>query len=66
MDALADLMFALTCAAFAHFGVSVEMPEREQPQVQRTVARVQAPKPAAVAKARTGECPEKTAKVHRI
>ncbi|HYG26790.1 MAG TPA: hypothetical protein VD906_07775 [Caulobacteraceae bacterium] len=65
MSLIADVVFASAAAAFAHFGVSYDVPERAQPQAERTVVRstVRKVQPAPV---REEDCPEKKPALHRI
>jgi hypothetical protein len=66
MSLIADLVVSSAAAAFAHFGVTLEVPEREPPRAERIVARSQVRKPDP-AVARTAEdCPDKQAAIHRI
>ncbi len=65
MSLIADLVVSSAAAAFAHFGMTLEVPEREPPRAERTVARSQVRKPEPVA--RSGEdCPDKQLAIQRI
>lgn len=65
MSLIADVVFASATAALAHFGVSYDAPEREQPQLERTVARSKAAK-TQPAPLKAEDCPDKRATLHRI
>lgn len=65
MSLVADVVFASAAAAFAHFGVTYDAPEREQPQVERTVARSKVKK-AQPAPVQADDCPDRKALVHSI
>jgi glutathione S-transferase len=65
MSLIADVVFASAAAAFAHFGVSYDVPEREQPRAERTVARTKARR-AEPMPLKVEDCPEKRAAIHRI
>lgn len=64
MSLIADIVVSSAAAAFAHFGFTLDVPERE-PKVERTVARTQVDKPMP-APAKAHDCPEEQAKLHRI
>lgn len=70
MSLIADIVVTSATAAFAHFGFTLDVPDREPPQVERTVARTPVKKPepepvvAKPAKA-VDDCPDKTAQLHR-
>ena len=59
MSLIADVVVSSAAAAFAHFGVTLDVPEREPAKVERTVARTQVRKPAVV----KADCPERQALV---
>jgi hypothetical protein len=59
---IADLVVTSAAAAFAHFGVTLDVPEREPPRAERTVARSQVPKPQPA----IIDCPDKQAAIQRI
>lgn len=66
MSLIADVLVSSAAAAYAHFGMSLDVAQHHQPQVERTVARV----PAAAQKpdslvARPGDCPERKPAVNR-
>jgi hypothetical protein len=65
MSLIADIVVSSAAAAFAHFGVTLDVPEREPAKVERTVARtpVRKSQPAAV---KDEDCTEREAQVHRI
>ena len=65
MSLIADLVVTSAAAAFAHFGVTLDVPEREPPRTERTVARSQVPKPQP-AISRPIDCPDKQAAIQRI
>ena len=65
MSLIADIVVSSAAAAFAHFGFTLDVPDREPPKVERTVARIQVEK-AAPAPARAEDCPEQRARVQRI
>ena len=65
MSLIADIVVSSAAAAFAHFGFTLDVPEREPPKVERTVARTQVEKPAP-APARDEDCPEEQAKLQRV
>ena len=65
MSLIADIVVSSAAAAFAHFGLTVDVPDREPAKAERTVARTQPekPKPAPL---KAADCPEEQAKLHRI
>lgn len=65
MSLIADLVVTSAAAAFAHFGVTLDVPEREPPRAERTVARSQARKPLPVI-SKVIDCPDKHAAIQRI
>ena len=65
MSLIADIVVSSAAAAFAHFGFTLDVPDREPPKVERTVARTQVEK-AAPAPARIDDCPEERAKLQRV
>ncbi len=73
MSLIADIVVSSAAAAFAHFGLTVDVPDREPPKAERTVARTQVKKPQPVAdKAepaaiKAEDCPDPpAAEIHRI
>lgn len=65
MSLIADIVVSSAAAAFAHFGVTLEVPGREPARPERTVARTQVRKSEA-APLKPEDCPDKQALVHRI
>ena len=66
MSLIADIVVSSATAAFAHFGLTVDVPDREPPKVERTVARTPVKKPEPIA-AKAADCPEQqAANLHRI
>ena len=65
MSLIADVVFASAAAAFAHFGVSYDVPEREQPQAERTVVRSTVKK-AQPSPLKAEDCPDRKPTIHRI
>jgi hypothetical protein len=63
---IADLVVSSAAAAFAHFGVTLDIPEREPPRAERTVARTQARKPQPAVTRSVEDCPDKQPAVLRI
>lgn len=69
MSLIADIVVSSAAAAFAHFGVTLDLPEREPVQPERTVARTPVPKAepaAAAAPAANEDCPERKALIRRV
>jgi len=66
MSLIADLVVTSAAAAYAHFGMTLDVAQHHQPQVERTVARVQgaARKPEALI-ARQTDCPDRKAALNR-
>ena len=62
MSLIADIVVSSAAAAFAHFGFTLDVPDREPPKAERTVARIQVEK---VAPAKTQDCPEERARLQR-
>jgi len=62
---IADIVVSSAAAAFAHFGVTLDVPDREPPKAERTVARTQIPRqqPAIT---RTPDCPDKQAEIRCV
>lgn len=67
MSLIADLVVTSAAAAYAHFGMTLDVAQHHQPQVERTVARVPAaPRKAEVLVARPGDdCPKRAATTSR-
>ncbi|HEX6858940.1 MAG TPA: hypothetical protein VF138_01895 [Caulobacteraceae bacterium] len=63
---IADVVFVSAAAAFAHFGVTYDVPDRQQPETQRTVARTQVKKQPAAQAAPPSDCPDKAQPLHRV
>jgi len=65
---IADLVVTSAAAAFAHFGVTLDVPERQPPRIERTVARTVARKPQSGIQ--SSDCPDEQQAhqpaVHRI
>lgn len=61
MSLIADIVVSSAAAAFAHFGLTVDVPDREPPKAERTVARTHVRKiqPAALG---AEDCPETRAR----
>lgn len=77
MSLIADIVVSSAAAAFAHFGMTLDVPEREADKAERTVART--PQPATQparqpaqqstrlsASAAAEDCPERKAQLLRI
>lgn len=64
MSLIADIVVSSAAAAFAHFGFTLDVPDRE-PRIERTVARTQVER-AMPAPAKAQDCPDERAKLHRI
>lgn len=66
MSLIADIVVSSAAAAFAHFGLTVDVPDREPAKVERTVARTQVKKAQPTA-LKDEDCPEtQAAQLHRI
>ena len=65
MSLIADIVVSSAAAAFAHFGITLDVPEREPAKAERTVARTPAPRQQPAA-AKSGDCPERLAAIQRI
>jgi len=70
---IADIVVSSAAAAFAHFGMTLDVPEREADKAERTVARTPQPAPQPTrqsanlaAKAAAEDCPERKAQLLRI
>ena len=64
MSLIADLVVTSAAAAYAHFGMTLDVAQHHQPQVERTVARMAARKPVPLI-ARQSDCPERKAALNR-
>jgi len=67
MSLIADLVVTSAAAAYAHFGMTLDVAQHHQPQVERTVARVPAaPRKPEPLIARPGDdCPKRTITIIR-
>jgi hypothetical protein len=65
MSLIADLVVTSAAAAYAHFGMTLDIAQHHQPQVERTVARVPAARQRESLVARPSDCPERKAAVAR-
>lgn len=67
MSLIADLVVTSAAAAYAHFGMTLDVAQHHQPQVERTVARVPAaPRKAQALVARpSDDCPKGSAATSR-
>jgi hypothetical protein len=67
MSLIADLVVTSAAAAYAHFGMTLDVAQHHQPQVERTVARVPAaPRKPEPLVARPGDdCPKQPAATSR-
>jgi len=65
MSLIADIVVSSAAAAFAHFGVTMDVPDREPAKAERTIARTPVRKPQPTA-AHPEDCPERQAQIHRI
>jgi len=65
MSLIADLVVTSAAAAYAHFGMTLDVAQHHQPQVVRTVARVPASRQPQSLVARPGDCPERKAAITR-
>ena len=65
MSLIADIVVTSATVAFAHFGVVLDVPDREPPRAERTVARTPIRKQAPVID-RASDCPDHQAAVSRI
>ncbi len=66
MSLIADIVVSSATVAFAHFGLTVEVPDREPPREERTIARTPVKKPQPIA-AKASDCPDQqAANIHRI
>ena len=66
MSLIADIVVSSATAAFAHFGLTVDVPDREPAKAERTIARTPVKKPEPLV-AKSSDCPEEqAAKLHRI
>ena len=43
LDVIAAAVIWLAAVAFGHFGIKVELPDRDPPKAERTIQRTQAP-----------------------
>jgi hypothetical protein len=43
LDVIAAAIIWLAAVAFSHFGIKVELPDRDPPKAERTIERTQAP-----------------------
>ena len=66
MSLIADIVVSSAAAAFAHFGFTLDLPEREPPKEERTVARTQASKSEPAVVKSVEDCPEQQAQVLHI
>lgn len=65
MSLIADIVVTSAAAAFAHFGMTLDVPEREPPEAERTVARTPPPRQPAVVKS-SQDRPETRPAIHPI
>lgn len=66
MSLIADLVVSSAAAAYAHFGMTLDIAEHHQPQLERTVARVPTSRKPDSIVARPSDCPDrKTPAVNR-
>lgn len=62
MSLIADLVVTSAAAAYAHFGMTLDIAQHHQPQVERTVARVPtAPRKPEPLVAHPTDCPDQKA-----
>ncbi len=62
MSIIADIVVTSATAAFAHFGVTMDAPERHPAPVERTVTRSQSARPQPQSLAKPGGAPAKAAR----
>jgi hypothetical protein len=65
MSLIADLVVTSAAAAYAHFGMTLDVAQHHQPQVDRTVARVPSARQPETLVARPADCPDRKAAVAR-
>jgi hypothetical protein len=65
MSLIADLVVTSAAAAYAHFGMTLDVAQHHQPQVVRTVSRTPPARQPENLVARPGDCPERKAAVAR-
>jgi hypothetical protein len=65
MSLIADLVVTSAAAAYAHFGMTLDIAQHRQPQVERTVVRVPAARKPEPLVARPTDCPDKTPALNR-
>jgi hypothetical protein len=66
MSLITDLVVTSAAAAYAHFGMTLDIAQHHQPQIERTVARVRAPRKPEPLVAHPVDCPDqKTPAVNR-
>lgn len=65
MSLIADLVVTSAAAAYAHFGMTLDVAQHHQPQVERTVARLPAARQPQSLVARPGDCPQRKAVISR-
>jgi hypothetical protein len=65
MSLIADLVVTSAAAAYAHFGMTLDVAQHHQPQVVRTVTRVPAARLPQSLVARPSDCPERKAAISR-
>ena len=65
MSLIADLVVTSAAAAYAHFGMTLDIAQHRQPQVERAVARVPAVRKPEPLVARPADCPDKTPALNR-
>lgn len=66
MSLIADVLVTSAAAAYAHFGMTLDVAQHHQPQVERAVARVPAPRrPQSIVARPSDDCPKRQATVNR-
>lgn len=65
MSLIADVLVTSAAAAYAHFGMTLDVAQHHQPQVERTVARVPAARQPQSLVARPSDCPKREPAVNR-
>lgn len=66
MSLIADIVVSSAAAAFAHFGMTLDVPDREPDKSERTVARTPPPREHPSRAVAAEDCPDRKGLVQRI
>ncbi|HEX6866460.1 MAG TPA: hypothetical protein VF122_04435 [Caulobacteraceae bacterium] len=66
MSLIADIVVSSAAAAFAHFGMTLDVPDREPEKVERSIARTPVPRGQPSRAVAVEDCPDRKAQVQRI